>query len=60
MEENICLNFKKIDQTSSNIAYSNGQKIWHLTLFSIASLGLYAFYWFYRNNKQLYQRISKR
>lgn len=38
---------------SSIQQFSNVQPVWHFVLLSIATLGIYEIYWFYRNWKQL-------
>ena len=42
----------KLSQFSTQ-QFSNVQPVWHFVLLSIATLGIYEIYWFYRNWKQL-------
>ena len=45
--------YKDANEAYANREYSNAQPIWHLVLLLFITFGLYQYYWFYRNWKQL-------
>lgn len=50
--------YKDANEAYANRGYSNAQPIWHLVLLLFITFGLYQYYWFYRNWKQLSDQLN--